>query len=103
MGYDAIEVVRSAEFVDWLIALDDAIAVARIHKRLERLRSGNLGDWKSLGDGVCELRVDSGPGYRVYFSRHGRSIVILLCAGDKSTQRADIELARRIRRLYPWQ
>ena len=103
MGYDKIEVERSAEFVDWLNDLADHEAYARIEKRLLRLAGGNMGDWKALGDGVCELRIDAGPGYRIYFSRWGRRLVLLLCGGDKSTQRADIEAARRIRRAYPWQ
>ena len=103
MGYDEIEVVRSVEFEAWLDDLSDFPGHARIQKRLLRMQRGNLGDWKSVGEGVCELRVDSGPGYRIYFSRCGPRIVVLLCGGDKSSQRSDIEAARRIRREYPWQ
>jgi putative addiction module killer protein len=103
MGYDAIELIRSEPFDQWLHELRDSRAVALINKRLQRLRGGNVGDWKSVGDGVFELRVDTGPGYRIYFCRHGHRVVLLLCAGDKAGQRADIAFARGIRRSYPWQ
>src|SRR5205807_654552 len=77
-------------FEDWLQKLNDQNAVARILARLARVRLGNLGDYKSLGEGVFELRVDYGPGYRIYFGQRGRTLVILLCGGDKSTQARDI-------------
>ena len=82
-------------FDQWLDDLDDANAVARILARLARVRQGNLGDCKSVGEGVSELRVDYGPGYRVYFGQHGRTLVVLLCGGDKRTQNRDIRLAKR--------
>jgi putative addiction module killer protein len=78
---------------DWLRSLPDASARARILVRLNRLAAGNFGDCKSVGSGVSELRIDYGPGYRVYFSRVGRSIVLLLCGGDKRRQSADIARA----------
>lgn len=81
-------------FDDWLGGLDDRKAVARILARLARVRLGNLGDCKSVGDGVSELRVDYGPGYRVYFGQQGRTLVVLLCGGDKRTQDRDIRLAK---------
>ena len=102
MGYDAVEVERSAEFVEWLLALPDSAGRVAIERRLQRMVIGNIGDYRGVGDGICELRIHQGPGYRVYFSRCGRRLVVLLCGGDKSTQRSDIERARRIRRSYPW-
>ena len=63
--------------------------------RLRRLEAGNVGDSKSVGEGVSELRIDVGAGYRVYYGRHGRDVVILLCGGDKRTQDADIQMAKR--------
>lgn len=92
-------------FEHWLDALRDRRAVARIVARVNRLAAGNFGDCKTVGDGVSELRVDCGPGYRVYFARVGSTVVLLLGGGDKSTQRADIERAvdnlRDFRRRSP--
>ena len=82
-------------FDEWLTALGNAQAVARILARLARVRLGNLGDCKPVGNGVSELRVDYGAGYRVYFGRKGQRLVVLLCAGDKRTQDRDIRLAKR--------
>jgi putative addiction module killer protein len=82
-------------FNEWLDELDDQNAVARILSRLARVRQGNLGDCKGLGEGVSELRVDYGPGYRVYLGLKGRTMVILLCGGDKRTQERDIQKAKR--------
>lgn len=78
---------------EWLSALNDAQARARINARIARLAAGNFGDCKPLRGGVWELRVDWGPGYRVYYARIGRSVVLLLCAGDKRRQNPDIERA----------
>lgn len=80
-------------FTEWLSELRDRQARARILARLERLEVGNFGDCKFLRDGVSELRVDWGPGYRVYFGRDGLSVVVLLCGGDKRKQSADIKTA----------
>lgn len=82
-------------FRDWLEELRDRQARAKIRVRLNRIRLGNLGDSKSVGDGVHELRIPHGPGYRVYFGRKGNTIVILLFGGDKKTQSKDIALAKQ--------
>jgi putative addiction module killer protein len=82
-------------FEEWLDDLKDKRAVARVLARLARVRLGNLGDCKPVGEGVSELRVDCGPGYRVYFGQKGRTLVVLLCGGDKRTQDQDIRLARQ--------
>ncbi|MEO7299152.1 MAG: type II toxin-antitoxin system RelE/ParE family toxin [Verrucomicrobiota bacterium] len=82
-------------FEDWLDDLKDKKAVARVLARLARVRQGNLGDCKSVGEGVSELRVDYGPSYRVYFGQKGRTLVVLLCGGDKRTQDRDIRLAKQ--------
>lgn len=78
---------------EWLADLRDRRARSRIAIRLDRLVLGLLGDWKPVGDGVCELRVDVGAGYHIYYGRHGQELVILLCGGDKSNQQADIRQA----------
>ena len=78
----------------WIAELRDRQARARIRTRLSRLAPGNFGDCKALDGGVSELRVDWGPGYRVYFARIGAAILLLLCAGDKTTQSQDIERAK---------
>jgi putative addiction module killer protein len=82
-------------FEEWLNGLRDAKGRARIRVRLDRIEEGNLGDCKSVGKGVRELRIDFGPGYRVYFAEDGPIIVLLLIGGDKSTQRKDIETAMK--------
>ena len=81
-------------FQQWLMGLRDIHARARIRVRLNRIRAGNFGDAKPVGDGVSELRIPCGPGYRVYFGREGNTIVLLLCGGDKSTQTNDIRSAK---------
>ena len=80
---------------DWLRALRDVRARARIRARIGRLRAGHFGDAKPVGGGVHELRVHHGPGYRIYFGRQGRAVVVLLCAGDKAAQPRDIARAKR--------
>lgn len=77
-------------FDEWFLALRNGKAKTIINKRLDRVSVGNLGDYRSVGEGVCELRIDYGAGYRVYFGQIGTTIVLLLCAGDKSTQDQDI-------------
>ena len=81
-------------FHDWLNSLKDRAARARIRVRLNRVRLGNFGDCKSVGKGVNELRVDYGPGYRVYYGKSKTTIVILLCGGSKKSQSKDIQLAQ---------
>jgi putative addiction module killer protein len=78
---------------DWLDGLRDGRARARIVARLDRLGVGLLGDWRSVGEGVRELRIDYGPGYRVYYGQDGEALILLLCGGDKRTQVKDIEKA----------
>ena len=89
--------VRQTEvFAKWFKSLRDERAAAKIAQRIVRLQSGLLGDVKPVGAGVSELRIDYGPGYRVYFVNQGRTIVILLCGGDKGTQTADIRRAKAL-------
>ena len=91
-----VEVRQTPAFAEWLGALRDLRAIARIDARIGRLRQGNFGDVKSVGGGVSELRVHHGPGYRVYFAMQGESVVILLCGGDKDRQPQDIERAKTL-------
>lgn len=86
----------SEPFTEWLTALRDKAAEARIRVRLRRVEAGNFGDCEPVGDGVTELRIHVGAGYRVYFGRHGKSLVILLCGGDKGSQAADIKRAKTL-------
>ena len=88
-----VEVRKTQAFAKWLDGLRDVRAKARILLRLRRLSLGNFGDWKSVGEGVSELRIDYGPGYRVYLTRQGASIVILLAGGTKKSQSLDIKRA----------
>jgi putative addiction module killer protein len=87
---------QTETFVKWRTRLKDERARALIASRLDRLAFGNAGDVKPVGSGVSELRIDFGPGYRIYFARRGKTVIILLCGGDKSTQAKDIEAAKRI-------
>ena len=82
-------------FSEWLASLRDIKARAKIRVRLDRVSLGNLGDCHGVGEGVQELRIDYGPGYRVYFVLEGQTIVLLLCGGDKSTQTKDIQTTKR--------
>ncbi|MFT3756224.1 MAG: type II toxin-antitoxin system RelE/ParE family toxin [Pseudoxanthomonas sp.] len=91
-----IEVRMTHVFREWLHGLRDAQARTRIQARIRRLADGNPGDVKPIGEGVSELRIDHGPGYRAYFSQRGNVLVILLCGGDKRTQNADIKTAKRL-------
>ncbi len=89
--------IRTTEiFDDWFDGLRDPIAKRRIQARIDRLAMGNPGDWKSAGAPVVELRIDHGPGYRIYYVQKGSVLVILLCGGDKSTQDADIHAAHKM-------
>ena len=91
-----IEVRQSAVFRAWMTELKDHRARARIAARIDRVIEGNPGDVKAVGDGVSELRIAYGPGYRVYFTRRGSRLFILLCGGDKSSQRRDIRTAKAL-------
>ncbi len=88
-----LEVRRTETYARWLDGLRDVRARARVLVRVERLVAGNPGDVRPVGEGVSELRIDYGPGYRVYFKRQGQTVVVLLAGGDKRTQGADIETA----------
>jgi putative addiction module killer protein len=90
------EVRKTDIFAKWLDALHDIRARARILVRIERLAAGNPGDVKAVGEGVSELRVDDGPGYRVYYKKHGQKVIILLAGGDKRSQAKDIKTALRL-------
>ena len=83
-------------FSDWLNGLRDKVAQARIRIRLRQVQAGNFGDSEPVGEGVIELRVHVGAGYRVYCGRHGKAIVLLLCGGDKGSQSADIKRAKEL-------
>lgn len=91
-----VELIKSATFDRWIGGLRDRRAAVRIQVRIDRLAGGNPGDVKPIGGGLSEMRIDHGPGYRVYFMRRGSVLVVLLCGGEKSTQARDIELANAI-------
>ncbi len=93
-----LEVRKTEVYAKWLDSLRDVRAKARILVRVERLAAGNPGDARPVGEGVSELRIDYGPGYRVYFKRQGRTVVVLLAGGDKRTQDRDIGTALRLAR-----
>lgn len=93
-----IEVRKTAVFAQWLDGLRDIQARARIQVRIERLAAVNPGDAAPVGEGVSELRIDHGPGYRVYFKQRGRELILLLAGGDKRTQAGDIKAALRLAR-----
>jgi putative addiction module killer protein len=91
-----IEFKQTEAFRKWRTRLKDERARALIASRLDRLAFGNAGDVKPVGQGISELRIDHGTGYRLYFLKHGNAIIILLCGGDKSTQQKDIKTAKRL-------
>lgn len=93
-----MQIRKTEAFAEWLDGLRDMQGRARVQARIERLAAGLAGDVKTIGEGVSELRIDCGPGYRVYFKKKGREIVILLAGGDKSTQTSDIRRALRLAR-----
>ncbi len=86
-------VQQTEEFVAWLDSLQDKRAQVRIAARLRQVEAGNLGDWQPIEGDISELRVDFGPGYRLYFTRRGRIVVVILNAGDKATQKRDVRRA----------
>ncbi len=93
-----IEIRKTDVFAKWLDGLKDIRARARVMVRIERLAMGNPGDVKPVGEGVSELRINYGPGYRVYYKQQGKQFVILLAGGDKKTQSEDIKTAQRLAR-----
>lgn len=95
-GSHMIELIKSDTFDRWVRHLRDTHAKARIEARIRRLSLGNPGDAKPVGEGISEMRIDYGPGYRVYFTRRGPLLILLLCGGDKSSQERDIVLAKTI-------
>lgn len=96
-----IEILQTDEFIKWMKRLRDADARARINVRIRRISlTGNFGDTKPVGDGVYELRIDYGSGYRVYCSQHRSEVVLLLIGGDKSSQQKDIDKAKRLNAEY---
>ena len=95
-NYSKMTIRETDNFKKWIRGLNDRIAQSIINARIRRISAGNFGDTKPVGCDISELRIDYGPGYRVYFIRRGEEIVILLCGGDKSTQGEDIKAAKRI-------
>jgi len=93
-----VEIRKTDLFAKWLDDLRDIQAKARVLVRIERLASGNAGDVKPVGEGISEMRIDYGPGYRVYYTKRGSELVILLAGGDKSSQSGDIKTALRLAR-----
>ena len=93
-----VEILKTDTFAKWLDGLRDVRARARVLVRIQRLALGHTGDVKPVGEGVSELRIDCGPGYRVYFRRRGRTIIVLLAGGDKRSQTRDIKTALRLAR-----
>ncbi|MBS0584250.1 MAG: type II toxin-antitoxin system RelE/ParE family toxin [Proteobacteria bacterium] len=91
-----VRIDSTETYTNWLDRLRDLRARARIQARVERLAAGNPGDVKPVGEGVSELRIDYGPGYRVYYTERGNVLIVLLCGGDKRTQAADIKTAKKL-------
>ena len=91
-----IEIRKTELFAKWIDGLKDVRARARILVKIERLAAGNSGDVRPVGEGVSELRIDYGPGYQVYYTQHGQSVIILLAGGEKRTQNKDIKTALRL-------
>ena len=92
---------RTSEFDDWLLQLKDLKGRARIAARINSAALGNFGDCKPVGDGLSEMRIDFGPGYRVYYARRGQVVYLLLTGGDKDTQRQDITKAKALLQNLP--
>jgi putative addiction module killer protein len=94
------KVRKTDEFEKWFKGLRDTNARARVSIRIDRIKLGNLGDAKGLGDGLMELKIDYGPGYRLYCAKRGNTIILLLIGGNKSTQAKDIEKAKKLDKDY---
>lgn len=93
--------LKSDEFDDWLTGLKDPVGKAIIVKRIRGAEAGRFGDCEPVGEGVSEMRIHYGPGYRAYFTRHGEVVYLLLMGGDKSTQKRDIKRAKDMARTLP--
>ena len=93
-----LRIRKTDVFTKWMKKLKDTIAKAHINRRIERLERGNPGDVEPIGEGCSEMRIDYGPGYRVYYKDTGREIIIILCGGDKSTQKDNIRKAKQLAR-----
>lgn len=91
-----VKINATAEYKAWVASLRDQVAATKISRRIDRLAEGNMGDVKPIGGGLSELRIHHGPGYRVYFYQSGDFFVLLLCGGDKSSQKSDIEHAKSL-------
>ena len=91
-----IEIRQTPTYAAWFSSLRDRVAKARIVARIDRMQAGLRGDWRAVGRGVFELRVDYGPGYRVYYVQHGTLFIVLLAGGDKSSQARDISAAKKL-------
>jgi putative addiction module killer protein len=95
-----VQVIRTEEYASWIRSLRDDRAKAKIALRVDRLALGNPGDVRPVGDGLSEMRVDYGPGYRVYYGKHGDSIILLLCGGTKNGQSRDIKKAKALFEIW---
>jgi len=96
------EIIKSETFDEWLKGLRDKRALARINVRLRQVSLGNLGDTAPVGEGVSEMRIFYGPGYRLYFVQEGARVIVLLCGGDKSSQKRDISRAKKMAKAKEW-
>jgi putative addiction module killer protein len=91
-----VQIIRTEEYASWILSLRDDRAKAKIALRVDRLALGNPGDVKPVGGGLSEMRIDYGPGYRVYYGKHGDSVILLLCGGAKNGQSRDIRKAKTL-------
>ena len=102
MNYSShvVRIIQSGTFAKWLAGLRDQRAVLRIRARIDHLAHGLAGDARPVGEGISEARIDYGPGYRLYYLRRGAVLIVMLCGGDKSSQKTDIKTAKRIAREW---
>jgi putative addiction module killer protein len=89
-------ILKSSDFLDWVQGIKDELAKAHVLRRLANAELGNFGDCEAVGGGVSEMRIHHGPGYRVYFTRRGLTVYVLLCGGDKASQKRDIRRAKQL-------
>jgi putative addiction module killer protein len=97
-----IEIRETSVFLEFIEELNDERAQAKIAARIDRLAAGNAGDVAPVGEGISEMRIHYGPGYRIYFVRRGQTVIVLLCGGDKSTQEKDIKIAKLLAKDLEW-